>query len=499
MPILWSMAVTEHPVEAALPTEATPPVDTPVPAAPPHPRRLSPSLILVVTAAAITAASIAAWRNGRAGIDLAIFDQGLYAAGHGLTHRASIIRETLFEDHFAPGMLVFVALYKLVATPLWLLVAQGIAAWAAARLVSQRLRASVGETWANLAGAGLLLSPPVAYALLWDFHFVVIAVPFALAAAFSLEDGQPRRALLFGLVAALFRIEVGFAVLAAFASMPGERRGRLRPGAVLLAYLLVAEYFEQHLGNNIFWPMHYAYLGSGPVDAVTHPWRIVTALFSGRSLHKALPWLATGGFACLLRPRLTVPALIVALPVVFSHWGGTDTFIFQYGYAPTFLLALAWIPIARRPFGVRWVVTGSLAVALLLGPVLPALVYPAPGFSYALARFVPDDEMRCLTGAIPASAGVSASGSALSRLAERENAYLWPFPFQPAPASTLPGPQHRHPVPALAAKVDYLVVRDTQVSATSPIPSGFVPDGATEHLLRFRRAATTSPTRLACA
>jgi uncharacterized membrane protein len=488
MPILWPMTVTEHPVEVAAPTAPSPP-----PAS--RRRRLAPSVLLAVTAAVITASSIASYRNGRAGIDLAIFDQGLWVAGHGLGHPASIIRETLFEDHFAPGMLVFVALYKIVATPLWLLVGQGVAAWAAARLVSNRLRASVGELWSTLAGVGLLLSPPVAYALLWDFHFVVIAVPFALAAAFALEDGEPRRALLLGLVASLFRIEVGFAVLAAFAAMPGQRRSRLRPAAVLLAYLLVAEYFEQKLGHSIFWPMHYAYLGAGPVDAVTHPIRIFTALFSGRSLMKALPWLATGGFACLLRPRLTVPALVVALPVLLSHWPGTDSFVFQYGYAPTFLLALAWIPVARCPGGVRRVVTGSLALALLLGPVLPALVYPAPGSSYAFSLFVPDQEIRCLTGAIPADAGISTTSSALSRLAERDAAYLWPFPFKPAPANTLPGPQHRLPAPTLAAEVDYLVIPR---HSPSPVPPDFTEDGATAHLLRYRRTSATAPSGLRC-
>jgi uncharacterized membrane protein len=491
MPMEWHMTVTERAMAEV------PAATAPAPAAPlarPR-RRLSPAVLLALTAAAITASSIAAYRNGRSGIDLAIFDQGLWVAGHGLGHPGSIIRETLFEDHFAPGMLLFVALYKIVATPLWLLGAQGVAAWAAARLVANRLRASVGETWSTLAGVGLLLSPPIAYALLWDFHFVVIAVPLALAAAFSLEDGNPRRALLLGLAASLFRIEVGFAVLAAFAALPGDRRSRLRPAAVLLGYLLVAEYFEQKLGHAIFWPMHYGYLGTGPADAVRHPVRVLTSLFSGRSLHKALPWLATGGFACLLRPRLAIPAVLVALPVLFSHWGGTDTFIFQYGYAPTFLLALAWIPVARRPFGVRWVVAGSLGVAFLLGPVLPAVGYPAPGFSYALSRWVPDREIRCLTGGIPKSAGVSTTASALSRLAERDDAYLWPFPFEPAPANTLPGPQHRQPVPALAARVDYLVVSR---SHTSPIPPGFTDDGATERFLRFRRTSTTTPSELRC-
>jgi uncharacterized membrane protein len=479
-------------------TAPAPAAPTPGPVEePPAPRRRGlPALaILGGTAAVITACTIAAWYNGRSGIDLAIFDQGLYVASHHLTMRASIIRETLFEDHFAPGMLLFVGLYRIIATPLWLFVSQGLAAFASAKLIADRLRPSIGERLSAWVGAALLISPPVAYCLLWDFHFVVIAVPFALAAAFAVEDGQPRRALVFALLAAVFRIEVGLAALAAFAVMPGPRRGRLRPAMVVAAYLIVAEHFDQALGHNIFWPMHYAYLGSGPVDAVLHPWRIAVSLFSWRAAWKAIPWVGTSALLCFRRPKLAIPALVVALPVLLSHWPGTDTFIFQYGFAPTFLLALAWIHDARSPALARYVIAGSTALGILIGPVLPALAFPAFGYSYAASRWIPNRDVQCLVRDIPASAGVSAESSPLAMLSERDAAYLWPFPFAPAPAAALPGPQHRHAVPALAAGVDYLIVaRDHH----DPIPPGFSPDGQTATLLRFRRMATTTPAPHPC-
>jgi hypothetical protein len=331
--------------------------------------------------------------------------------------------------------------------------------------------------------------------MLWDFHFVVIAVPFALAAAFAVEDGRPRRAFLFALLAAVFRIEVGLAAVAAFAVMPGPRRGRLRPALALTGYLIIAEYFDQALGHAIFWPMHYGYLGSGPVEAMLHPWRIVVSLFSWRAAWKAIPWVGTSSLLFVRRPKLAIPALVVALPVLLSHWPGTDTFIFQYGFAPTFLLALAWIPEARSPRLARYVIAGSTALGVLIGPVLPALAFPAFGYSYAASRWIPNRDVQCLVRNIPARAGVSAESSPLSMLAERDAAYLWPFPFAAAPAAALPGPQHRHAVPALAAGVDYLIVaRDHK----DPIPAGFTLDGETASLLRYRRTATTTPAPHPC-
>ena len=40
-----------------------------------------------------------------------------------------------------------------------------------------RLRPSIGERLSAWVGAALLISPPVAYCLLWDVHFVVVKCP----------------------------------------------------------------------------------------------------------------------------------------------------------------------------------------------------------------------------------------------------------------------------------------------------------------------------------
>jgi uncharacterized membrane protein len=483
----------EHRSVSTVPGTSEPSLDEGLPVC--RQRGPSPVTILAGTAALITAATIAAYYNGKSDIDLAIFDQGLYVASRRLTMPASIIRETLFEDHFAPGMLVFVALYRILATPLWLFLAQGLAAFASAKLIADRLRPSIGERRSAWVGAALLVSPPIAYAVLWDVHFVVMAVPFALAAAFALEDGRPKRALLLALLAAVFRLDVGLAALAAFATMPGSRRGRLRPALLLAGYILVAEYFEQSLGHHIFWPMHYSHLGSSPLDAVLHPWRIAGTLFSMQAVLKATPWIVSGALLFIRRPRLAIPAAVVALPVLLSQWPGTHKFVFQYGLAPTFLLALAWIPEVRTPSRARWVIGCCTGLSVLIGPVLPSFVFPGFGFSFAATRFHPDREVQCIVRDIPRSAGVSAEGLPLAQLARRDTAYLWPFPFAPAPAAALPGPQHRQAVPTLAAKVDYLIV---QRDRDDPIPAGFTADGATDSLLRFRRTATTIPAPHPC-
>ena len=479
---------------------APPIVDTPAPEPAPEeqhrPRRPSAAaLVLAAPAVLLTLTAIVRYVFGRAAIDLVVFDQGLWAASRGLKPMVSVIGETLLEDHFGPGLFLFAGLYRIVASPLWLIAAQGVAAWAAVRILVRRVEPSLGALPASLVGAALLASPPVAYALLFDFHSVTLAVPFALAAFFALEDGRPRAALLFSLLASLFRVEVGAAVAVAFLVWPGPRRGRLRAAAGLCAYLVVAFHFEKALGHDSYWPIHYGHLGPSPGAALAHPLRIAGALLSVDSILTFLPWLGTGAFLALRSPRRMIPAVLVALPVLLSRWDGTHSVLFHYGFAPTLLLAPAWVPALRkRADRSRHVIAGCALLALLLGPVLPALANGEPLRTFAGRYWTPQSEIRCIARGIPANAGVSAR-SALSLLAHRERLYLWPYPFLGAPADILPGEHLAHGDERLIGGVDYLLIPRKDAGL---VPPGFVPDGESASSLRFRREATTVPSPADC-
>ena len=470
------------------PAEVTPLLAVPGSTAPVRRRLLAPHVVLAVPAVLLTVTAILRFVFGRASIDLVVFDQGLWAASRGLKPMASVIGETLLEDHFGPGIFVFAALYRIVASPVWLLLGQGFAAWAAVRLIARRLEPSLGPMRAAWVGAALLMSPPVAYALLFDVHSVVFAVPFALAAFFALEDGRPWAALLLGLLSTLFRVEVGLSVAVAFVAWPGPRQGRLRASAGLWAYLVVAFHFEKVLGHDTYWAIHYSHLGASPAAALAHPFRIAGALLSADSILKALPWLASGAFLAVRSPRRMIPAAVVALPVLLSSWGGTDEIVVHYGFAPTLLLAAAWIPaLQRRSDRSRHVIGACAILALLLGPVVPALATNDPLDAFAGKYWIPDNEVRCLASGIPADAGVSAQPG-LTLVAHRQRVYLWPYPFRGAPPNILPADYLSHGDPELAAKVDYIIVFRKDAPHA---PEGFVPDRAGQRYMRLRREATT--------
>lgn len=478
------MSIVDTSVEPAVPVPAPE-----LPAAPGRRRRITaPDLVLAFPALLITVTAVVRYLFGRGAIDLVVFDQGLWLASRGLNPMVSVIGESLLEDHFGLGLFVFAPLYRIVASPLWLVAAQGLAAWAAIRLIVRRLEPGLGAMQAALVGAALLVSPPVAYALLFDFHSVVLAVPFALAAFFALEDGRPRAALLFGLLATLFRVEVGAAVAIAFIVWPGPRRGRWKASAGLWAYLAVAFHFEKALGHDVYWAIHYGHLGPTMGAALANPFRAARALLSADSVIKAFPWLASGAFLAVRSPRRMIPAVLVALPVLLSAWSGTGSIVFHYGFAPTLLLAPAWIPaLQRRPGRSRHVIGACALLAVLFGPLLPAFATDDPLRTFAGRYWTPRQGVRCLAGGIPADAGVSARSS-LTFLAHREQVYLWPYPFQGVPADVLPADYLAYGDPQKAAGVDYLVIprRDAAM-----VPPGFVPDGESVSSLRFRREATT--------
>jgi uncharacterized membrane protein len=446
----------------------------------------APALVLLATA-------FARFFNVRGSIDLAVFDQGIWNLSRGRAPEVSLIGETLLGDHFGPGFLLFALPYRLIASPLWLIGGQMVAAFIAAWLVARRLAPHIGERWAGAVGAGLLISPPVAYAVLFDVHSVVFAVPFALAAIFALEDGRPRWAMLFGIAAALFRIEIGAGILLAFAVWPGSRRGRLAAGAILAAYVLAAFGLESMVGEADYWAIHYGHLGPSPGQALLHPMPLIETMFSAETLRRAFPWLATTAFLALRRPRLVLPALLISVPVLLSQWPGTGSIIFQYGLAPTFLLAAAAQREIRTEATMRAAIAFPVVLALMLGPFLPPV---ADTQSYFLGRYWGEDtsEVKCLIEGIPDDAGVSA-GRAITLLSHRQHLYLWPFPFAGTPASTLPAEHLSRANPELAAKVDYLIVART---STDPIPPGFELDVDGTGYDRYRRTVTTQPAQPRC-
>ncbi|MDB5065844.1 MAG: hypothetical protein JWM18_2278, partial [Chloroflexi bacterium] len=173
-----------------------------MPSGPLRSRELTPWFLGGVAVAALLAVATLRWATFHsAAYDLAFFDQVMWnaSAGHGL--RSSFVGYGFLGQHFEPALLLFVPLYRLHPSPLWLLGIQSLALglavvplWALAREWLTTRRAAL------VAGVAYLLQVGLARAAGFDFHTEALAVPFVFLALLGAARGSTALLLLAGAV-----------------------------------------------------------------------------------------------------------------------------------------------------------------------------------------------------------------------------------------------------------------------------------------------------------
>jgi uncharacterized membrane protein len=385
-------------------------------------------------------------RNGWSGaLDLGIFDQGVWLLSRGLAPEVTINGRNLFADHLSPVLVLFAPLYRLVASPMWLVAAQaasiGIGVPAIRRFAANR---GVDRTAPTVAW---VLAAPLLAAAVFDAHPSTMAVG-PLAWLLVALDGPNRRPVLLAAAAVLFcRADLGWIVASTAIVAPARfRRDLVVVGlfGVALGWLVPGT-----LGTEATFPVHYGQLGESPFDALTHPWRVLTAL-NAADLRTYALWLMAGGFLTVGAPRWAITVAVAGLPVLLSDWPGTESPWFHYG-APMVPLVLAGAIVTlssgatwARP---RYLVAGAAAAALLASPLSPK----ASGASslYEIASPRVGSELDRALAAVDGDEPVAAVNRVLAHLAHREQAYGWPIPFRDTSLSILYGGENRDAADAI--------------------------------------------------
>lgn len=405
------------------------------------------------------------WRRLRAGAsDLGIFDQAVWLMAHGRAPFVTTIGIDVFADHVSPVLALFVPLYRLTATPLWLLAAQAVCLGLTVvpmRRLADELGASRGWATAATLGSATLLSAAV-----YDVHPVVLATPAVAWALLAARRDDVRTATWAGVAVAICRADAVTALLGiALLAGPAVRRRLLW----LVPVPLILSFVVPHLlGTWQTFDRYYGRLGTSPADALLHPWRLALVLPTAALQYGA--WLLPVGFLPLRRPRWAAAVAVAGMPLLLSSWPGV---IEPWWHHAAFLVplvvggALAAVAstsatsrppsgsVTRRPpFGVDRVRLGcGLVVALALvspwSPFapdevrLPAAVAPA------------DPRVRAEVAAVGPGESVSAPNTAAGELAQRPDVFIWPCPFRHPP-----GPRRcTHPqLFPLASHVDVVVL-----------------------------------------
>jgi uncharacterized membrane protein len=367
--------------------------------------------------------------------DLAFFDQVVWNGSQGSGLRSSFLAYPFLGQHFEPALYLFVPLYRLHATPLWLLGAQALALggavvplWA----LSRRWLGAHGVA-PPVVCAAYLLQVGIARAAGFDFHTETLAVPFVFLAVLGAARGDTRLLLLAGLVPMLGKedgalVTLGIAVIALLVH---RRRAALVLGGVAIAggaliVLGVMPLLRSGASGDLV--ARYAYLGDSTgsvlVHLVTQPGAWLGHLVSPPAGPALLMALAAVGFLPLLRPLALLacmPALLLPLLADDPYQSGLRL---HYAVQATPLLLCAAM-LGWHRAAARWRAAPAAPAAALVGGALATwlALSPLPGGrapdAVQLGGLDRAAAVNALLARIPPRDSVAATGNLLTHLAER--------------------------------------------------------------------------------
>lgn len=362
--------------------------------------------------------------------DLGIFDQAVWQLAHGRAF-TSILDRNIFADHFSLVLLLFVPLYWIAATPVWLLWGQAVALGATVLPLRAMAKDAGVPTW--VATALVACSAPLLAAATFDFHPATLAVPFVAATLLYARRDERRRAVAFAAAIVLCRADLGLVIVAV--AIVSGRRTRLPLAAVGVGAAIAGALVPGLFGETNGWAPHFGHLGSGPVDAALHPWHIVAALASEGSLRPLVTWVLAAGGLVLLQRRWMLALVVAGLPVLLSRWGATELPWFHYG-APMAPIAIGGTLFALSPDRPPWRMLGTFRSGIVVGSVSVAVVFASPLSALAPDQFRAWEVLHPAPGARAVAAAeiatdevVSADNRIVPHLAHREQIYLYPVPF----------------------------------------------------------------------
>ncbi|MEP7004278.1 MAG: DUF2079 domain-containing protein [Chloroflexota bacterium] len=349
------------------------------------------------------------WTFHSTAFDLAIFDQVIWNTVHGRFMESTIslaqcTSHSFFGDHFSPALLGIVPFYLLYPHAETLIVMQTVAlalgGWPVYLLARRYLPASEERlVWV----AAYVLSAPLAFITLYDFHEITFAVwPIGLAVYF-LATRRTWPMLVCLALAYLVKEEVAVIAVGFALALLLQRRWRVGTAlgltSLVVFFATLRVVIPAFAGAPYFYVDRYAILGTDEADIVhtllLDPLRVIRALLSGEVGSKLAFVLSLigPGLGLALRSKwaiaLTLPTLAYLL---LSNYPGFHTLHNQYG-APLIPIAigasiLGLVTVQRADWR-RRLSLGVLLASILFAFVLGAIPF-TPGFYDAYLRGVRD-------------------------------------------------------------------------------------------------------------
>ena len=349
------------------------------------------------------------WSFHSTASDLAVFDQVLWNTLHGRFMESTLslaqcVPHSFFGDHFSPVLLLLVPFYAVHPHPETLIVIQVLALAAGGWPVYLFARRYLPTSEERLVWvAAYVLSAPLAFVTLYDFHEVALGVlPLGLAAYF-LATRRTWPMVVCLALAFLVKEEAGVIALGFALALALQRRWRvavaLGAGSLAVFLLTLKAIIPAFAGVPYQYIGRYASLGRDEGEIartlLLDPLRVIRALLSGEVGSKLAFVLSLfgPGLGLALRAKWAiVPTLPTLAYLLLSSYGGQHTLHNQYG-APLIPIALGasilGLATIEREVWRRRLSLDVLLAATLFSLVVGALPF-TPGFYDAYLRGVPD-------------------------------------------------------------------------------------------------------------
>ena len=384
--------------------------------------------------------------------DLGTYDQIVWNTlkGDFFGNSANMLSEKNYlGSHFSPILLVFVPFYAVFASPKWLLFLQALAVGTGSIPIYLFAREKLKSHTAGLIFLLSFLSYPILHnSILYDFHEVVFAIPFASFAFYFLEKKNNKCFILFAALLSLSQEHLPLLVfmMGLYACFIQKRwKLGIIVGAASLSYfflvMTVIMPFFSSTGNsalisgNSVYPSRYAWLGSSFSEIVkkivSHPFGILFTILGPERLKfffaLLLPVLSLGLFSA---------PFLIALPVIFINFLSSNSMTYSiYFYHSAVIIPFiffASVLTFKKWFGedvfMRRIFLSSI-ILVSIGSCVQYTTLPLNP-NYYLSDYRPDSHARKINEIVkivPAGASLSVQHNLGPHFSERKKIYRFPI------------------------------------------------------------------------
>lgn len=386
-------------------------------------------------------------------LDLAIFNQMLFASAHGHWFASSIHPPSYLGDHFSPILLLLLPFYYLKSSPYILLIAQTMTLVACAMPLYAITNKLLNDKFAIAVVIAWLANPIVQNVTLFEFSALPFAVLLLLTAFYFYQKNSFAPFMLCCALALTVREDVAL-VVAMFGIIAAIDRKKIAwivvPIAASLLYFFVALKIIglSGAGGSYKFFVYYSWLGSDLPSALktllTHPWLPLFYLFRLGNLAMLLGLLLPLALVPLINPTYLLLGLPIFLQLALGTPGGSGVVLqTQYGsllvmavfIAAIYSLAAIVQPTKRTkttqlitdhyPLTIIVFLVALIYFALTLGP-LPGTLATIATTGWQNSSTVAKQE---LLSQIPADAAVAATYDYVPQLSSRDQLYSFNYAF----------------------------------------------------------------------